>query len=64
MQQARLVSCAPELSSALVSLNASSVYVGQAIGAAPGGLLLAADLPRALGYAAVAAMVGRSGCSR
>lgn len=56
MQQARLVACRPELSSASVSLNTSSVYIGQAIGSGLGGLLLAHDLPRALGYAAVVIM--------
>jgi DHA1 family inner membrane transport protein len=56
MQQARLVTCAPELSSASVSLNTSSVYIGQAIGSALGGVLLTADMPRTLGYAAVVVM--------
>ena len=32
MQQARLVAAAPELSSATVALNTSSIYVGQALG--------------------------------
>src|SRR5262249_48341067 len=36
MQQARLVAAAPELSSASVALNTSSIYVGQAIGSALG----------------------------
>jgi DHA1 family inner membrane transport protein len=56
MQQARLVACLPGLSSASVALNTSAVYVGQAIGAAAGGFLLAHDLPRMLGYLAVVLM--------
>jgi MFS transporter, DHA1 family, inner membrane transport protein len=56
MQQARLVACLPDLSSASVALNTSAVYVGQAIGSAAGGFLLAHDLPRVLGYLAVVLM--------
>jgi DHA1 family inner membrane transport protein len=54
MQQARLVAAAPALSSASVSLNTSGIYVGQAIGSGLGGVLFAHDLPRALGFAAMA----------
>src|SRR6266850_4658086 len=53
MQQARLIGAVPTLGSAAVSLNTSSLYVGQAIGSALGGFLLAHDLPHALGYAAM-----------
>jgi predicted MFS family arabinose efflux permease len=56
MQQARLVAAKPDLSSAAVALNTSSIYIGQAIGSAFGGFLLAHDLPRALGYSAVVLM--------
>jgi MFS transporter, DHA1 family, inner membrane transport protein len=52
MQQARLVAVKPDLSSASVSLNTSSIYVGQAIGSGIGGFLLAHDLPQAMGYTA------------
>ena len=53
MQQARLVGAVPALGAAAVALNTSSIYVGQAIGSALGGYLYAADLPRALGFAAM-----------
>ena len=42
-QQARLVALAPSLAPASVALNSSGIYVGQAIGAAAGGWLLAND---------------------
>lgn len=41
-QQARLGSAAPLLASALMALNTSAIYLGQAIGAASGGALVAA----------------------
>jgi MFS transporter, DHA1 family, inner membrane transport protein len=53
MQQARLVGAAPDLASATVALNTSSIYVGHAIGSGLGGLLLAHDHPLAMGYAAI-----------
>ena len=40
-QQARLSQAAPALAPALMALNTSAIYVGQAIGAAGGGALLA-----------------------
>jgi predicted MFS family arabinose efflux permease len=61
MQQARLVAIKPDLSSATVALNTSSIYIGQAVGSALGGFLLAHDLPRALGYVAVALMTASLG---
>jgi DHA1 family inner membrane transport protein len=42
-QQARLVSMAPALAPGSVALNSSGIYVGQAVGAAAGGWLLAHD---------------------
>ncbi len=54
MQQVRLVSAAPALASASVSLNTSVLYVGQAIGSAIGGLLYARELLYCIGYAGVA----------
>jgi MFS transporter, DHA1 family, inner membrane transport protein len=54
MQQVRLVSAAPALASASVSLNTSVLYVGQAIGSAIGGFLYSRDLPHGSGYAAMA----------
>lgn len=41
MQQVRLVSAAPALASASVSLNTSVLYIGQAVGSAIGGVLYA-----------------------
>ena len=53
MQQARLVATAPELSSATVALNTSSIYVGQALGSALGGFLFEHEHLLAVGYATV-----------
>jgi predicted MFS family arabinose efflux permease len=39
-QQARLVALAPPLASASIALNTSSIYAGQALGAALGGALI------------------------
>ena len=47
-QQARLGASAPELASASIALNSSSLYAGQALGATAGGVLLAT-----LGYGAL-----------
>ena len=54
IQQVRLVSAAPALASASVSLNTSVLYIGQAIGSAVGGVLYARDLLHDTGYVAVA----------
>lgn len=54
IQQARLVQAAPELASASVALNTSSVYVGQAIGSGLGGVMYAAGMLRELGLVGVA----------
>src|SRR4051812_34966384 len=50
MQQVRLVTAAPTLASASVSLNTSVLYIGQAVGSAIGGVLYARALPRGSGY--------------
>jgi MFS transporter, DHA1 family, inner membrane transport protein len=50
MQQVRLVSAAPALASASVSLNTSVLYIGQAVGSAIGGVLYARDLLYDAGY--------------
>jgi predicted MFS family arabinose efflux permease len=42
-QQARLGHAAPELATALMALNTSAIYLGQALGAAGGGLVVAAN---------------------
>lgn len=52
MQQVRLVSAAPALASASVSLNTSVLYIGQAVGSAIGGLLYAGGWLHASGYVA------------
>lgn len=57
MQQVRLVTAAPALASASVSLNTSVLYVGQAIGSAIGGLLFARDWLYATGYVATGFVV-------
>jgi MFS transporter, DHA1 family, inner membrane transport protein len=57
MQQVRLVSAAPQLASASVSLNTSVLYVGQAVGSAIGGFLYARDLLHTAGYVAAAFVV-------
>jgi MFS transporter, DHA1 family, inner membrane transport protein len=41
LQQARLINIAPALAGASVALNTSAIYIGQAVGAAIGGALLA-----------------------
>jgi predicted MFS family arabinose efflux permease len=50
MQQVRLVSAAPALAPASVSLNTSVLYIGQAVGSAIGGILYAHDLLHGAGY--------------
>lgn len=57
MQQVRLVSAAPALASASVSLNTSVLYIGQAIGSAIGGLLYAREFLHGIGYAGMAFVV-------
>jgi predicted MFS family arabinose efflux permease len=53
MQQVRLVTAAPALASASVSLNTSVLYVGQAVGSAIGGILYARDMLHAAGFVAM-----------
>lgn len=57
MQQARLVATDPALSAGTVALNSSAIYIGQAIGSAVGGFLMAHGLPLLLGYAAMASTI-------
>lgn len=52
MQQVRLVTAAPALASASVSLNTSVLYIGQAVGSAIGGMLYARDLLYGAGFVA------------
>jgi DHA1 family inner membrane transport protein len=53
MQQVRLVTAAPALASASVSLNTSVLYVGQAVGSAIGGVLYAREMLHAAGFVAM-----------
>lgn len=43
-QQARMAQAAPALAGALIALNTSAMYLGQAVGAAAGGAIVAANL--------------------
>ncbi|TPQ40722.1 MFS transporter [Bradyrhizobium guangdongense] len=52
MQQVRLVTAAPALAPATVSLNTSVLYIGQAVGSAIGGFLFAHEMPYASGFVA------------
>ena len=56
-QQIRLIAMAPPLASASVSLNSSAVYLGQALGAFLGGLILSAWGSGALSYFAAVPIV-------
>lgn len=49
MQQARLIAVGLALASASVALNTSSIYMGQALGSAIGGVLIEAKSPSLLG---------------
>jgi predicted MFS family arabinose efflux permease len=53
MQQVRLVTAAPALASASVSLNTSVLYIGQAVGSAIGGALYAGGWLYGSGYVAM-----------
>ena len=57
MQQVRLVSAAPALASASVSLNTSVLYIGQAVGSAIGGVLYAGGWLHGSGYVAAGFVV-------
>ncbi len=56
-QQARLVSMAPALAPGSVALNSSGIYVGQAVGAAAGGWLLAHDAIAWMSWAGLTMLV-------
>ncbi|MES2538041.1 MAG: MFS transporter [Pseudomonadota bacterium] len=49
-QQARLVAMAPQLASASVALNSSAIYLGQALGAFAGGLIISSHGAGALSF--------------
>jgi DHA1 family inner membrane transport protein len=56
-QQARLVSLAPSLAPGSVALNSSGIYIGQAIGAAAGGWLLANEAAGWMNWVGLATML-------
>ncbi|MBT2299816.1 MFS transporter [Variovorax paradoxus] len=56
-QQARLVSMAPALAPGSVALNSSGIYVGQAVGAAAGGWLLAHEAIAWMSWAGLAMLL-------
>ena len=63
LQQARLMATAPPLASASIALNTSGIYVGQAVGGALGGAMVAAGYLGSLSWAGVAFMLVGIVCS-
>ncbi|HSW22608.1 MAG TPA: MFS transporter [Burkholderiaceae bacterium] len=63
-QHARLTSLAPALAPASMALNSAAIYVGQAVGAATGGAMLAVSGFTRLSWAALAWMVVAIGLSQ
>jgi predicted MFS family arabinose efflux permease len=57
MQQARLIAAAPRYANLAVALNASCLFIGQALGATAGGVLYTRDLVSAIGYLATLILV-------
>lgn len=53
MQQVRLMTAAPPLASASVSLNTSALYIGQAIGSGIGGIFYVREMYDAMNIAAI-----------
>ncbi len=54
LSQARLIAVAPRYASASVALNTSCIYVGQALGTASGGAMIASGADDHLGYVGAA----------
>jgi predicted MFS family arabinose efflux permease len=63
LQQSRLVGLAPPLASATVALNTSAVYLGQAVGAAAGGAVIAKGVSALFGVVAAGFVVLALGLS-
>ena len=63
LQQARLMAIAPSLASASIALNTSGIYVGQAVGGALGGAMVAAGYLGSLSWAGVAFLLAGIACS-
>jgi predicted MFS family arabinose efflux permease len=57
LQQGRLATTAPQLASATISLNTSSVYLGQAAGVTAGGFAFATGNPSAVTWVALLPLV-------
>lgn len=57
MQQSRLIAAGPHLASASVALNTSFLYLGQAVGAAIGGAVIARETPTLLAPAGLACII-------
>jgi len=62
-QQARLGGAVPALAPALLALNTSAIYLGQAVGAAGGGAMIAAAGYRPLGAVALVWLIAALGLS-
>jgi predicted MFS family arabinose efflux permease len=62
-QQARIAEAAPSLAAAMLALNNSAIYLGQAAGAAGGGLILGAVGYQGLSWLALAWLVAAAGIS-
>jgi predicted MFS family arabinose efflux permease len=57
LQQSRLITLAPALAGASVALNTSTIYLGQAVGAASGGFLISHDVLTLIPWAGAAFIV-------
>ena len=62
-QQARLVQAAPVLAPALIALNSSAMFAGQALGAASGGAMMTAHGYGPLHWVGLAWLVAAMGLS-
>lgn len=57
LQQSRLIALAPALAGASVALNTSTIYLGQAVGAATGGFLITHDVITLIPWAGAALLI-------
>ena len=62
-QQARLVVAAPALAPGSMALNSSAIYIGQAVGAAAGGWLIAHDASAWMNWVGLATVLLAMGLS-
>ncbi|MFN0219153.1 MAG: MFS transporter [Hyphomicrobium sp.] len=63
IQQARLASLAPDISSASIALNTSAIYLGQAAGSGLGGALITGGMMQALAWTAAAILLSAAAVS-